>query len=238
MGKKQDPNQIYKWSAVTLTLLVAGYILFSFSRQALLDKQLAAFTRESPLPVVSPTPSQSPIISDNPQTKGWIQYSSPNNDFTFFYPPSTNKVTDEVGVFRLSYGGEFEVNRLGFEVTKLDNNNHFSYTITFPPQTTEELLNSLFAMPDGYHQTYKSRSGTSQSYLTKIRSLKINGLDAAYFTEWYDDGKHGPTDYANKYIIRNGDSYYMVAQSSVSSKDMLTQFQTTLGLIAKSFRLK
>lgn len=223
----------FSWVAIIAALAVFSVIVYLLT----IPSRYNTFVRENYDLVFpsTPAPTPTPIMSDDPNIQDWIQYYSLTNNFIFMYPPDMN-IFDNVNEVRFIKGKPNDPIRTGFYVTKLNDDFIFSNLITLSPKDRKQYVRNLFLKPNGFHQVFDS--GLSQKYLTKISSLTINGYDAVYFTEGYGGSTQEPPGYANKYIIRDGDSYYMIAQNYVVSKDKLKPFADTLRSVSSSFHLK
>ena len=235
MAKKQKSSQIYKWLALTLTLLVAGFILFSFSRQASLDKKLADLTLQSPLPAVSPTPRPSPKFTVSKGTENWNEYIGRYYNFTVRYPSDmqVKEEGDKVTSFYkagIKGGGLIE-----FSVRKLSDN--LFMDVMPHRQDDAQLVTDLFNSGLGVLRNEKV-SANAELTITKIADVTLNGFPAVYFSKYYESNSgQDPSSYLNGYVVKVENGYYLLSESTGDSLAHLKSNESNFKLFTSTFTI-
>lgn len=235
MAKKQDPSQIYKWLAVTLTLLVAGYILFLVSRQALLAKKLTNLTQQSPLPAVSPSPRSSPRYTTPLGTENWNEYIGRYYKFTVRYPSDMQVKEEGDKVTSFYKAGIRGGGLIEFSVRKLADN--LFMDVMPRRQGDAQLVTDLFNSGLGVLRNEKV-SANAELTVTKIADLTLNEFPAVYFSRYYKSTPgQDPSSYLNCYLVKVGNSYYLLFESTGDSLTHLKSNESKFKLFASTFTL-
>lgn len=237
MIKKKDYGLVYKSTAISLSILVVGYIIYTFSRQAIIGKKLAYLTQGSPFPVVlSPSPRPSPKYTVPKGTESWNVYEHIHQRFTVRYPEDMQPgiPTDNyIGFYKESNSRSQDI---VFSVGKVDENFDISSSI-LSLEDRQKVLRDLFDTKSNFVKRYREEE-THYVQITKKNSLTISGYPAVFYNEAYITwSRQEPSSYQSRILIKTGDSYYTITQGYTSNKDELDLFQNALELTAKSFTL-
>jgi hypothetical protein len=234
MAQKKDPSQIYKWLAATLTLFVAGYILFLLSRQAIIDKRLADLTHQSSLPAASPSPRPSPKYTTPKGTENWNVYEHPQQNFTLRFPKDMSihrEGEKSVGFYKgdNQYQPDFA---FGAGLTDLSGFDIAGITMGLTERL--QFMKDLFSKQDGVVADKKS-DGLGYTVVKKNTLKKNSVLQVIHVNiAFTSTSTQQPSQSMSLYLFKVGETYYSLVQG-YTSQNNIEKYKATLDLAAQSF---
>jgi hypothetical protein len=223
-------------------LLAVVLLLIVYAAQKPSSTVQLKATYSTPSPSNELSPSSTSMIASPRGTENWNIYISPDHSFGLRYPqdmkitgitPVANEKSNGVifykaGAYKENPVFEFSVIESGEDI--LNQANVLGRDV--------RLLSDLFNSSNGVlrdNLANGSKFPNERMIVTKIASLTINGYPAVYFTDVFTGSTQQPPDYANRYLIKTPNRFYLISQGFKDSKTKLDAYSNEFKLIVGTF---